>query len=145
MFSKSFVYTIVTCILLSSCAPIKAYPGPELPPEQLATVTFDGTSQHIKLSNMQVDETSNSLFSGNLPTSSFSILPGKHHIQFHYENRELVCFNVCTVYYGECYVDLTATAGHTYYTQVKGLNSTIEIEVYKDHLGDRIGYIRCRD
>ena len=135
--------TLIISLSAIGCAPIKSYTGPALPPEQTSLVSFSSSnSSKLQLSFLRVDDTSNSLFSGNFG-STFAMLPGSHTLKFHYENKQLVCFQFCFVYYGDCAFTLNTEPGAEYTVFVKGMNSTIEAEVYLEGSSNRLKYIRC--
>jgi hypothetical protein len=70
--------TVITCLsfgcllLSSSCYRVKGYPGPELPDEQIATVTYSRDSAEVDVDTAMLDGI-------EFYRAGITVLPGTHH------------------------------------------------------------------
>lgn len=80
---RNLVSTLPLCFfmcLLSGCQPVKLYPGPERPQEQLALVFFDSLGASVV--SLSVDGISNPH-----PGRAVALLPGEHRLELRYQER----------------------------------------------------------
>ncbi len=106
---------------------VKAYPGPELPEEDISTLTI-ATDQEISLPKVSVDN-------NNIPTTigKVELLPGKHSVKidFRIDHREECAgkdyYCSTEIYRGRCHGQLTTVAGRPYLLTIHANSGIVEM------------------
>ncbi len=103
--------------VLSSCSVMQAYPGPRLPPEQIARIE-DSFSEWVFWARAVSLE---SLDGRCVTTRNLEVLPGSHVVGVTYMSAKVV---VISMSQSPCFVTFNAEPGHTY--QVDGEDSLLK-------------------
>lgn len=127
---KPLLTSLLAILVLSGCAPTRAYRGEALPPEKRSVVWFYDL-MGIQLSSLSVDGVHQGFGMG------IEVAPGRHEARLNFELKERECsFNSswCGTrrFQGECLATFLTRAGINYRIEVSGIKQRAWITVLEE-------------